>query len=208
MNKCASFGIQLDGKRKRWLWDTTPFTVGGQPIPALNCRETYRYLGSEIGMLKQGFAEFHAKLRQKIDEGQKRSPTSATKAMDSGQLEKLDRTSRDFIRQILHLPKDLVGLPDDVLRSVTDSGFFQKESQKAARWRVKGERIGGELGELDLHRRLLYSSRDGRGLAGVAEASTNSHDWLRGCTALFNGRDFIDSLKLRGNPARHGGEEG
>ncbi|RXG57087.1 Retrovirus-related Pol polyprotein from type-2 retrotransposable element R2DM, partial [Armadillidium vulgare] len=253
MNKCASFGIQLDGKRKRWLWDTTPFAFRNQPIPALNCRETYRYLGSEIGMLKQGFATVHANFARKLMRV-KNGPLRPQQKLwivreklipslwhelvfafgiTAGQLEKLDRTSRDFIRQMLHLPKDvslgffhssikeggmgipristrvpvlrskrldkLVGLPDDVLRSVTDSGFFLKESQKAARWRVKGERIGGELGELDLHRRLLYSSRDGRGLAGVAEASTNSHDWLRGCTALFNGRDFIDSLKLRGN---------
>ncbi|RXG59008.1 Retrovirus-related Pol polyprotein from type-1 retrotransposable element R2 [Armadillidium vulgare] len=55
------------------------------------------------------------------------------------------------------------------------------------------------LGELDLQRRLLYSFREGRGLAGAAEASTNSHEWSRGCTSLFNGRDFIDTLKLRGN---------
>ncbi|RXG59362.1 hypothetical protein Avbf_09278 [Armadillidium vulgare] len=60
MNKCSSFAIVVDGKRKRWLWDKTPFAVGGQPMPALSCRETYRYLGTEIGMRKQGFAEAHA----------------------------------------------------------------------------------------------------------------------------------------------------
>ncbi|RXG59374.1 Retrovirus-related Pol polyprotein from type-2 retrotransposable element R2DM [Armadillidium vulgare] len=66
-------------------------------------------------------------------------------------------------------------------------------------WSKRESVIPQAVSDSDLHRRLLYSSRDGRGLAGVAEASTNSHDWLRGCTALFNGRDFIDSLKLRGN---------
>lgn len=43
-DKCTTFNIVIEGKRKRWFWSFIPFLyIEGNLIPSLRTFESYRY---------------------------------------------------------------------------------------------------------------------------------------------------------------------
>ena len=127
-NKCATINVKGDGKRKRWLQDSsTAFTAGGTKLRALRPGETYKYLGLEVG-LSLGRAEPKRALASLIKDLQslQKAPLKPQQKLwglintlapkhqyarvlgqsKKGTLERFDREIRTFVRKAIHLPKD------------------------------------------------------------------------------------------------------
>lgn len=125
ITKCISFKIDIDGKKKRWIWNSESYlSIEEDLIPALNTADTYKYLGVGFG-LRKDFDEllrsFRAKLeivrmaplcsQQKLWAVKNKIIPSTYHVLSlSGFTHKLlkqvDVAYRRILRRILHLPKD------------------------------------------------------------------------------------------------------
>lgn len=124
--KCTTFNIVIDGKRKGWLWSSQPFIfIEESLIPSLNTFTTYRYLGIRFGYRydPKGFLiSFRDKLnlirtaplrpQQKLWAVKSKILPSFYHCLVLGGysfkvLKAADVAVRGILRQILHLPKDL-----------------------------------------------------------------------------------------------------
>lgn len=124
--KCQSLSIVVDGKRKKWAVDATPYlSIGGELIPASTISSTYRYLGVQLGASHISHEHVLPALREKISRliSSALLPQHKCHALrtivipglyhelslgDWGPrfLTNVDRVIRKAIRRILHLPKD------------------------------------------------------------------------------------------------------
>ena len=125
--KCATLRIRVDGRNHRTVPDNTPcLNIGGTVVPALSEEQTYKYLGLRLGCDGYKVEDLTRSLTDKLCA----LKTSGLKPQQKlfglkevvipglfhqlvlafspiGTLKNLDKTIRRFVREVLHLPKDV-----------------------------------------------------------------------------------------------------
>ena len=126
-SKCATLGIAVDGKGKKWVQSNFKLHIADLPIRALAPGKFYRYLGAQVGSTH--WAEGPSLLLARLVKGLERLqrcpakpqqkmwmlvqvllpqvmyPTLHSEAKKST-LARMDRETRKFVRKALHLPAD------------------------------------------------------------------------------------------------------
>lgn len=220
-----------NAKRKRVIFDDTPCLKWlNRTIRPMGVDERFEYLGVQYSTcgfsrkIKTEFQELLLRLSKALLRPQQRLFLLVTNLILKffhrlvlgnpliGELNKLDLRVRDFVRTILHLPKDIpisffhasvkdggLGIPSFRWAVPIHASIRRGSSAPLARFTVwNGTKLSSINGLNLKFKEDLHQRADGAGLR-QASLVPSAHDWVLDGTRFLSGRDYINCIRVRSN---------